>query len=115
MIAILTSRKEAPITDGTNGSGLFITPQTFNGNGARARDGAGNWYQALAEAWGEVLDQKAGQLVATSEEIGNNGSNDPSTMVRAAALAQEFGFTSTMASTANNSVGQGLETVSKRQ
>ena len=109
------TRKQAPTFDGTDG-GLFVTPQSFNYNSGRTRDaGASNWYQALAEAWGDVLDRKAGELVNVSDQIGNSGSNDPSVMVKAAALAQEFGFTSTMASTANNSVGQGLETVSKKQ
>jgi hypothetical protein len=109
------TRKQAPI-DGTDG-GLFVTPQSFNNGSGRTRGdtGASNWYQALAEAWGEVLDRKAGELVTASDQIGNSGTNDPSAMVKAAALAQEFGFTSTMASTANNSVGQGLETVSKKQ
>lgn len=108
----LSSRKEAPV-DSSLGGALFVTPQSQTQIGSKG-PGSSNWYQALAEAWGKVLDLKAGELVAQSNQIGNNGVNEPSSMIKAAALAQEFNFTSNMAATSNSSVGQGLETVAKR-
>ena len=113
MIKLNHWRKEGPI-DPRIGGALFVAPQSYS-NASSKGSGTGNWYEALAEAWGQVLDKKAGELVSASNQIGNDGNNNPSAMIKASALAQEFAFTSNMAATANSSVGNGLETVSKRQ
>ena len=113
MIKLNHWRKESPI-DPRIGGAMFIAPQSYSDAKTKG-PGSGNWYEALAEAWGQVMDKKAGELVAASDQIGNDGNNNPSAMIKASALAQEFAFTSNMAATSNSSVGQGLEAVSKRQ
>ncbi len=113
MIKLSHWRKEGPI-DPRVGNAMFIAPQSYSNANSKG-PGSGNWYEALAEAWGQVLDKNAGEIVAASNQIGNEGMNNPSAMIKASALAQEFGFTSNMAATANSSVGNGLESVSKKQ
>ena len=103
-----------PYFDGINGAApLFVTPQTVNKSSGKGQ-GAATWYEALAQAWGQVLDNKAGELVASSNDIGNNGLNNPSAILKASALAQEFSFLSSQSATATNSIADGLQAVAKR-
>jgi hypothetical protein len=106
-------RKEMPMIDGSYAGAQFVQPQTTQKPYGKG-NGATSWYEALAQAWGAVLDKKAGEVVAVSNDIGSNGLNNPSAMLKASALAQEFGFLSSQSATATNSVGDGLQTVSKR-
>ena len=104
-----------PYFDGINGAApLFVTPQSVNKSSGRYSSGGATWYEALAQAWGQVLDNKAGELVASSNDIGNNGVNNPSAILKASALAQEFNFLSSQAATATNSIADGLQSVAKR-
>lgn len=93
----------------------FVTPREFEPNMSPKLPTERNWFQAMAEAWGRVLDKKAADLLQASESIGTDGNNTPGHIVKFQAMAQEFAFTATTSATANNAVGQGLETVARKQ
>lgn len=74
-----------------------------------------SWYEAMARAWGETLDRQAQVISDLSNEIGSGGLDQPSSVVQLTAESLKMQFMSNNANTANNSVGQALETLGKRQ
>jgi hypothetical protein len=73
-----------------------------------------SWFEAMAQAWAEVMDRQAEQVVALSAEL-TAGRDDPSTAIQLQAQAQKMSFLATGASTSINSVGNALEVLAKKQ
>ncbi len=73
-----------------------------------------SWYSAMATAWGSALDKQADRLVKLSSGL-SNGGDDPAIAVQLSAESHKLTFLSTAASTANNSAGQALETLARKQ
>lgn len=89
------------------------------GGAARSREQpsateTGSWYEAMAKAWGKTLDNQAARITELSASI-SEGSDQPSQMVQLTAESLRMQFMSNNASTSQNSVGQALETLGKRQ
>lgn len=76
--------------------------------------GGSSWYEAMSRAWGQTLDGQAAKITNMSDII-SNGGDQPSNMVRLTAESLKMQFMSNNAATAQNSVGQALETLGKRQ
>ncbi|MEZ0472860.1 hypothetical protein [Luteimonas salinilitoris] len=96
----------------------YIGMATFaNGqNGPRGTTSAGSsnsWYEAMSRAWGQTLDGQAAKITQMSDAIGA-GSDQPSDMVQLTAASLKMQFMSNNAATSQNSVGQALETLGKR-
>ncbi len=92
------------------------------GNYGTSRSGAGldsrdvkSWYEAMARAWGETLDNQAQVISELSDTIGNAGGDQPSSIVQLTAESLRMQFLSNNAATANNSVGQALEALGRKQ
>ncbi|MCD9032378.1 hypothetical protein LDO32_11645 [Luteimonas sp. Y-2-2-4F] len=90
-----------------------------NTNTSRAGRGGGggnssSWYAAMAQAWGNTLNAQAAKITNMSDQI-SAGSNEPSQMIQLTAMSHEMSFMANNASTSQNSVGQALETLGKRQ
>jgi len=68
----------------------------------------------MAGAWGKALDQQAATIANLSDHL-NAGADKPSTMVHLSAESMRMQFMSNSASTSNNSVGQALETLGRKQ
>lgn len=88
-----------------------------NSQGSRGSASAGDrnsWYEAMSRAWGQTLDAQAGTITELSNVIGNGG-DQPSNMVQLTAASLKMQFMSNNAATSQNSVGQALETLGKRQ
>lgn len=97
----------------------FIGNSAASSNGGSARVGgasgsSSSWYEAMSRAWGQTLDAQASQITAMSDAIGA-GSDQPSQMVQLTAASLKMQFMSNNAATSQNSVGQALETLGKRQ
>lgn len=85
------------------------------GGGKSASAGDRNsWYEAMSRAWGQTLDGQAAQITSMSNAI-SQGGDQPSAMVQLTAASLKMQFMSNNASTSQNSVGQALETLGKRQ
>lgn len=85
-------------------------------NGPRAGGSSGSgssWYEAMSRAWGQTLDGQAAKITQMSDAIGA-GSDQPSDMVQLTAASLKMQFMSNNAATSQNSVGQALETLGKR-
>lgn len=81
--------------------------------GASSND-SGSWYEAMSKAWGQTLDTQAARITNLSDTIGTGG-DQPSNMVKLTAESLKMQFLSNNAATSQNSVGQALETLGKRQ
>lgn len=73
-----------------------------------------SWFEALAGAWGNVLDTQAQKITDLSGEVGNGGEN-PSGLVDLTAESLRMQFLANSQSTSTNSVGQALETMARKQ
>jgi hypothetical protein len=73
-----------------------------------------SWFEAMAQAWGTVMDKQAQQVVDLSAEM-SGGNNDPGTAIQLQAQAQKMAFLATAASTSVNTAGNAIEVLSKKQ
>jgi hypothetical protein len=98
-------------SDGLDGgSGRFPATPTAAQPGNRSN----SWFEAMAQAWAEVLDRQAAQVVSLSDEF-SQGRDDPGTATQLQAQAQKMSILSTAATTSINSAGQALEMLAKKQ
>lgn len=74
-----------------------------------------SWYEAMAQAWGQALNNQAQVITQLSSEIGNGGSDQPAQITQLTAESMRFSFMATNASTATTSVGEGLESLGRKQ
>ena len=103
---------------GTAGRGQFIAGAAATGGAGGIRGGSaagdrGSWYEAMSRAWGQTLDAQAAVITDMSASI-SSGSDQPSDMVQLTAASLKMQFMSNNAATSQNSVGQALETLGKR-
>ncbi len=99
-----------------SGTGSTLQPTTSLSPGRRPVDSeeAKSWFEAMARAWGNALDQQAARVTSLSDQL-SNGGDQPSTMTVLTAESLKMQFLANNASTANNSVGQALETLGKKE
>jgi hypothetical protein len=103
-------------TSHMSGTGSTQQPSSSLAPGRRPVDSeeAKSWFEAMARAWGNALDQQASRVTELSQEL-SNGGDQPSTMTVLTAESLKMQFLANNASTANNSVGQALETLGKKE
>lgn len=98
--------------------------RTLPSAAAAAANGAGtgglqnrqnSWFEALAGAWGQALDDQAGRIQILSDQIGAQGIDAPSTLVQLTAESLRMQYMSNSESTSVNAVGQALETMARKQ
>lgn len=107
------------VIQGGQGSDQSLTTNAATGSasagiGADSRD-VKSWYEAMARAWGETLDAQAEVISSLSDSIGAGGGDQPSSIVQLTAESLRMQFLSNNAATANNSVGQALESLGRKQ
>ncbi len=73
-----------------------------------------SWYEAMAAAWGQTLDNQAQKITEMSADVGS-GADQPSQIVQLTAESLRMQFLSNQSATANNSVGQALEAIARKQ
>jgi hypothetical protein len=78
-------------------------------------DQSKSWFEAMAKAWGNALDQQASKVTDLSAKVSEAGADQPSVMTQLTAESLKMQFLSTNASTSNNAVGQALETLGRKQ
>lgn len=76
-----------------------------------------SWFQALAEAWGNSLDNQAAKITELSNGIGPGKTNgeDPAMLTMLTTESMRMQFLANSASTSLNSSGQALETTARKQ
>lgn len=84
------------------------------GSGMRKGDSSGTWFEALADAWGQTLDQEAGRIQTMSDQIGPDGGDNPSQITKLTAESLRMSFMSQSSSSSIDSVGKSLETMARK-
>ena len=74
-----------------------------------------SWYEAMAQAWGQALNNQAQVITQLSNEVGSGGNDQPAQITQLTAESMRFSFMATNASTATTSVGDGLESLGRKQ
>lgn len=92
----------------------FLVQSNMAGQRSVSSGESTSWYEAMSRAWGQTLDAQAGQISQLSQAI-SAGGDQPSNMVALTAQSLKMQFMSNNAATSQNSVGQALETLGKRQ
>lgn len=85
------------------------------GLGSPSESDRKSWYEAMAQAWGQALNNQAQVITQLSNEIGNGGTDQPAQITQLTAESMRFSFMATNASTATTSVGDGLESLGRKQ
>ena len=76
---------------------------------------AHSWYEAMARAWGQALNEQAQVITQLSDQVANAGQDQPSQITQLTAESMRFSYIATNASTATTSVGEALQTLGRKQ
>jgi len=75
---------------------------------------SGNWFEAMADAWGEALDEQANRILKQSEKVAE-GNNSPAEITALSAESMRLSFISNSSHTSLTSVGSALDTLARKQ
>ena len=89
---------------------VAATPMTQN----KSSQGGSTWFEAMAQAWGEALDNQANLITQKSDAL-SGGNDSPSAITELTTESLRMSFLSNSSHTAISSVGQALETVARKQ
>ena len=101
----------------TGASGLSQTLSTasaLSGAGAPTTATTQSWYEAMAQAWGQAMNNQAQVITNLSDQI-NSGQDTPAQITQLTAESMRFSYLATNASTSTTSVGDGLESLGRKQ
>jgi len=94
-------------------STLAAAPMT---NTTSSSNGPPNsWFEAMALAWGQALDAEAAVIQQDSNAINSGGADSPSSITTLTAEALRFSLLSDNSHTSLTSVGEGLDTMARKQ
>ncbi|AYV47579.1 hypothetical protein CFHF_06660 [Caulobacter flavus] len=82
--------------------------------GSNNKNRPGSWFEAMAHAWGQVLDAQAVKITELSDQIGPGGEDKPSVMAQLTAESLRMNFMANSESTSVDSVGRALETMARK-
>jgi hypothetical protein len=80
-----------------------------------ANNAPSSWFEAMAQAWGQALDQQASVIQQQSDALANGGSDSPSTITALSASSLKMSFLSDNSHTSLTSVGEALDTMARKQ
>jgi hypothetical protein len=75
---------------------------------------ATTWFEAMAQAWGDALNNQANTIQQQSDAL-SNGNDTPATITELTAQSLKMGFLSTSSHTAISTVGEALKTMAQKQ
>jgi hypothetical protein len=91
---------------------IAAAPLTSANNGRR--DAPASWFEALANSWGNTLDNQAARIEAQADVVGLGGSDRPSDVAQLTAHSLRLSFLSQSSSSSIDSVGKALETMARK-
>jgi hypothetical protein len=75
---------------------------------------SGNFYEALARAWGESLDRQAQIISDKSAELNQEGNDTPGAITQLTAESAKISFMAQMSQTSMSQSAKALETVAQK-
>lgn len=91
---------------------LPTLPTTGSGGGRRTD---GSWFEVMAQAWGEALDNQANRIVERADALVDGGDESPQAVTMLSAESLRMQFLSNSSHTALTSMGSALETMARKQ
>lgn len=113
--AIGTPSSSSPVNNTSSLTHRLSISAAASGLSSPSESDRKSWYEAMAQAWGQALNNQAQVITQLSSEIGNGGSDQPAQITQLTAESMRFSFMATNASTATTSVGDGLESLGRKQ
>jgi hypothetical protein len=113
--AIGTPGVSSPVHDSQSMTHKLSSSAAAGGLGAPSESDRKSWYEAMAQAWGQALNNQAQVITQLSNEVGTGGNDQPAQITQLTAESMRFSFMATNASTATTSVGDGLESLGRKQ
>src|SRR6185312_7163621 len=113
--AIGTPSVSSPVQNSQSMSHKLSISAAASGLSSPSESDRKSWYEAMAQAWGQALNNQAQVVTQLSNEIGNGGTDQPAQITQLTAESMRFSFMATNASTATTSVGDGLESLGRKQ
>ncbi|MEO7244756.1 MAG: hypothetical protein ABIX12_06380 [Rubrivivax sp.] len=90
---------------------VAATPMTSH----KSAQGDGTaWFEAMAQAWGQALDNQAGLIQQKSDAIAG-GDDTPSAVTELTTESLRMSFLANSSHTSISTVGQALETMARKQ
>lgn len=77
------------------------------------RTSSGNFFEALASAWGKALDKQADIIQEKSEALNQEGNDTPGAVTTLTAEAARLSFLANSSSNSLQNAGEALKTVAK--
>ena len=74
----------------------------------------GTWFEAMAQAWGDALDNQANTIQQQSDAI-SGGNDTPAAITELTAQSLKMGFLSSSSHTSISTVGEALKTMAQKQ
>lgn len=93
---------------------IAATPMTQNKQGSNASQGGTAWFEAMAQAWGNALDNQASLIQQKSDAL-TGGNDTPSAVTQLTTESLRMSFLSNSSHTSISTVGQALETMARKQ
>jgi hypothetical protein len=90
---------------------VAATPMTQD---KKSTSGGTAWFEAMAQAWGQALDNQAGLIQQKSDALAG-GNDTPSAVTELTTESLRMSFLSSSSHTAISTVGQALETMARKQ
>ena len=107
-------------TSNTTTSGGSLSQQLARSSALSAFSGPNandtkSWYEAMAKAWGQALNNQAQVITQLSDQVSNAGSDQPSQITQLTAESMRFSYLASNDSTVTTSVGEGVSTLGRKQ
>ncbi|MBX2884904.1 MAG: hypothetical protein KTR32_33420 [Granulosicoccus sp.] len=90
------------------------TMMVANGPSASGAKRGSSWFEAMADAWGQALDNQADTIVEMADEL-VDGLDSPKQISLLTAESLRMQFLSNSSHTAITAVGSSLETMARKQ
>ena len=89
---------------------IAATPMTLS----KDSKGGGTWFEAMAQAWGQALDNQASVIEQKSDVI-TGGNDTPAAITALTTESLKMTFLTNSSHTSISSVGSALETMARKQ
>ena len=96
----------------SSGLGLMAS-SPLTGNKMGKSGAPGTWFEALADAWGQTLDNQAQRIEQMSDTV-SAGADNPSQITKLTTESLRMSFMSNSSSSSIDSVGKALETMARK-
>ncbi len=96
---------------------IALTPLQTNrpGQSNRSADSGGSsFFEAMARAWGDALDNQASEIQKASDRI-NGGDDKPAALTELSTQSLKMSFLANSSQSSINAVGQALQTMARKQ